>query len=86
MRETLGSLNERQRQVLELRFGLVDGVYHSLESVSKIIGLTRERVRQMKLRRCGACATHPAATHCRILLIIIRHTDRTTHELFCKQL
>ncbi len=48
VRETLGSLNERQRQVLELRFGLVDGVYHSLESVSKIIGLTRERVRQIE--------------------------------------
>lgn len=48
VRETLGSLNDRQRQVLELRFGLVDGVYHSLESVSKIIGLTRERVRQIE--------------------------------------
>lgn len=48
VRKTLGSLNERQRQVLELRFGLVDGVYHSLESVSKIIGLTRERIRQIE--------------------------------------
>lgn len=48
VRQTLGSLNERQRQVLELRFGLVDGVYHSLESASQIIGLTRERVRQIE--------------------------------------
>ncbi len=48
VRKTLGSLNERQRQVLELRFGLVDGVYHSLESASQIIGLTRERIRQIE--------------------------------------
>ena len=48
VREALGSLNERQRQVLELRFGLVDGVYHSLESASRIIGLTRERIRQIE--------------------------------------
>jgi RNA polymerase primary sigma factor len=34
--------------VLELRFGLVDGVYHSLESASQIIGLTRERIRQIE--------------------------------------
>lgn len=48
VRQTLGSLNERQRQVLELRFGLKDGVYHSLESVSRRIGLTRERIRQIE--------------------------------------
>ena len=39
---------EKQRQVLELRFGLVDGVYHSLEEVSQRFGLTRERIRQIE--------------------------------------
>jgi len=48
VRQTLGSLTDRQREVLELRFGLVDGVYHSLASVSERIGLTRERVRQIE--------------------------------------
>ena len=48
VRQTLGSLTDKQREVLELRFGLVDGVYHSLASVSERIGLTRERVRQIE--------------------------------------
>lgn len=48
IRTTLGSLPEKQRQVLELRFGLVDGVYHSLEEVSQRFGLTRERIRQIE--------------------------------------
>ena len=48
VRETLDSLTERQREVLELRFGLVDGVYHSLEEVSQSFGLTRERIRQIE--------------------------------------
>ncbi len=48
VRETLDALTERQREVLELRFGLVDGVYHSLEEVSQRFGLTRERIRQIE--------------------------------------
>ncbi|MDD4043153.1 MAG: sigma-70 family RNA polymerase sigma factor [Anaerolineaceae bacterium] len=48
VRETLDSLPERQREVLELRFGLKDGVYHSLEEVSQRFGLTRERIRQIE--------------------------------------
>ena len=48
VRETLDSLTDRQREVLELRFGLVDGVYHSLEEVSQRFGLTRERIRQIE--------------------------------------
>lgn len=48
VRATLDSLSERQREVLELRFGLVDGVYHSLEEVSQRFGLTRERIRQIE--------------------------------------
>lgn len=48
VRETLDSLTDRQREVLELRFGLVDGVYHSLEEVSQHFGLTRERIRQIE--------------------------------------
>ncbi|MEL7626562.1 MAG: sigma-70 family RNA polymerase sigma factor [Anaerolineaceae bacterium] len=48
VRETLDSLTDRQREVLELRFGLKDGVYHSLEEVSQRFGLTRERIRQIE--------------------------------------
>ncbi len=48
VRESLDALPEREREVLELRFGLKDGVYHSLEEISNYFGLTRERIRQIE--------------------------------------
>ena len=48
MRESLSGLPEREREVLELRFGLKDGIYHSLEEISLFFGLTRERIRQIE--------------------------------------
>ncbi len=48
MRQSLDDLTDKEREVLELRFGLVDGVYHSLEEVSEKFGLTRERIRQIE--------------------------------------
>jgi len=44
----LGKLNERQRQVLCLRYGLEDGQQRTLHEVSKVFGLTRERIRQIE--------------------------------------
>ncbi len=48
VRESLSGLPEREREVLELRFGLKDGIYHSLEEISLFFGLTRERIRQIE--------------------------------------
>lgn len=48
VRESLDTLSEKERGVLELRFGLADGVYHSLEEISERFGLTRERIRQIE--------------------------------------
>ena len=48
VRESLDGLPEREREVLELRFGIKDGVYHSLEEISNFFGLTRERIRQIE--------------------------------------
>jgi len=48
VRESLDGLPEREREVLELRFGLKDGIYHSLEEISNHFGLTRERIRQIE--------------------------------------
>ena len=48
LRKSLDSLSEKEREVLELRFGLKDGVYHSLEEISSRFGLTRERIRQIE--------------------------------------
>jgi RNA polymerase primary sigma factor len=44
----LESLNGRERRVLELRFGLVDGRARTLEEVGREFGVTRERVRQIE--------------------------------------
>ncbi len=48
IKESLDSLTDKEREVLELRFGLVDGVYHSLEEISEKFELTRERIRQIE--------------------------------------
>lgn len=44
----LTSLSERERAVLEMRFGLKDGESHTLEEVGRAFGVTRERVRQIE--------------------------------------
>jgi len=50
VRQSLTSLTERERQVLELRFGLIDGQDHTLEEVSQYFNITRERVRQIEAK------------------------------------
>ncbi len=46
--ELLTGLTERERQVLELRFGLKDGKTRTLEEVGKYFDVTRERIRQIE--------------------------------------
>ena len=48
LHDILDSLNDRERAVLEMRFGLRDGEAHTLEEVGKAFGVTRERVRQIE--------------------------------------
>ncbi len=50
IRSALGVLSEREREVLELRFGLQDGQDHTLEEVGKHFGVTRERIRQIEAK------------------------------------
>ncbi len=50
VRRVLGNLTLRERQVIELRFGLVDDHDHTLEEVGKKLKVTRERVRQIEER------------------------------------
>ena len=46
--EILGTLTEREADVLRLRFGMYDGKTHTLEEVGQIFGVTRERIRQIE--------------------------------------
>lgn len=50
VRSVLTSLSERERDVLELRFGFKDGRTHTLEEVGLAFGVTRERVRQIEAK------------------------------------
>jgi RNA polymerase primary sigma factor len=50
VQSALGALSERERQVLELRFGLIDGKDHTLEEVSNYFNVTRERIRQIEAK------------------------------------
>ena len=48
--ELLGRLNERERSVIRLRYGLEGGKTHTLEEIGESLGVTRERVRQIEAR------------------------------------
>jgi len=48
--DVLGSISERERHVLSLRFGLVDGYSRTLEEVGKQFKVTRERIRQIEAK------------------------------------
>jgi len=48
LEELLGMLSERQRQILRLHFGMEDGCCYSLEEISKKLGVSKERVRQVE--------------------------------------
>ena len=48
IRHVLATLDEREKQVIQLRFGLDDGQPRTLDQIGKLFGLSRERVRQIE--------------------------------------
>lgn len=56
------SLSQRERQVIELRYGLYDGYCHTLEELSAFFKLTRERIRQIEVKALRTLR-HPIQIH-----------------------
>ncbi|OGH71547.1 MAG: hypothetical protein A2921_02410 [Candidatus Magasanikbacteria bacterium RIFCSPLOWO2_01_FULL_43_20b] len=50
IREAMKDLSPREQKILEMRFGLTDGVTHTLEEVGKEFDVTRERIRQIEAK------------------------------------
>jgi len=50
IREVLSELNPKERKILEMRYGLLDGIQHTLERVGEEFGVTRERIRQIEAK------------------------------------
>ncbi len=50
IREVLNELSPKERRILEMRYGLLDGIQHTLEQVGEEFGVTRERIRQIEAK------------------------------------
>lgn len=57
--EVIKDLNPREQKILEMRFGLLDGVSHTLEEVGKEFDVTRERIRQIEAKALEKIQQHP---------------------------
>ncbi len=58
LKEILSDLNPREQKILSMRFGLDDGVTHTLEEVGQIFGVTRERIRQIEAKALEKIRKH----------------------------
>lgn len=58
VKEILDDLSEKERRILEMRHGLLDGIQHTLEEVGKMFGVTRERIRQIEAKALEKIRTH----------------------------
>jgi RNA polymerase primary sigma factor len=59
--EILETLSDKERKILEMRHGLLDGTYHTLEEVGKEFGVTRERIRQIEAKALEKIRQHEKA-------------------------
>ncbi len=63
VRAILSDLSPKERKILEMRHGLMDGIYHTLEEVGREFGVTRERIRQIEAKALEKIRTHDKARH-----------------------
>jgi RNA polymerase primary sigma factor len=61
IKEIMIDLTEREQDILKMRFGLEDGVSHTLEEVGKTFGVTRERIRQIEAKALEKMREHNKA-------------------------
>ena len=62
VRKALEELPSREKQIAELRYGLVDGCEHSLQEIGSILGLSRERIRQLEARALNCLSRRTRGT------------------------
>ena len=68
--DVLDSITQRERRVLQLRFGLEDGRSRTLEEVGLEFGVTRERIRQIEARAMSKLRHPSSDTGARDLLAV----------------
>lgn len=61
----LSTLGERERKVVQLRYGLADGRPRTLEEIGRLFGVTRERIRQIESKTLGKLRDHAFAEQLR---------------------
>ena len=59
VRAIIAELSPREQKILEMRFGLTDGIAHTLEEVGQEFGVTRERIRQIEAKALEKIEEHP---------------------------
>ena len=59
--QILDELSPKERKILEMRHGLEDGIFHTLEEVGKEFGVTRERIRQIEAKSLEKIRNHERA-------------------------
>lgn len=59
VKDIISNLTPREQKILEMRFGLLDGVGHTLEEVGKEFDVTRERIRQIESKAIEKMQQHP---------------------------
>ncbi len=58
VKEVIAELTPREQKILEMRFGLIDGVAHTLEEVGREFDVTRERIRQIEAKALERIQKH----------------------------
>lgn len=61
LKDVMKDLSPREKKIIEMRFGLEDGVTHTLEEVGQELGVTRERIRQIEAKTLEKIKNHPRA-------------------------